>query len=65
MIIRKMSYYKNKQIPHFVRNDDSSFGDIGGSSGGEAAATPRPSRLKLLSFRRSEATEKTYRSLCG
>jgi len=37
MIIRKMSYYKNKQIPHFVRNDDSSIGDIGG---GVAAASP-------------------------
>jgi len=48
MIIRKMSYYNNKQIPHFVRNDDSSFGDIGGSSGGEAAATPSSFLLEII-----------------
>ncbi|MCL2651105.1 MAG: hypothetical protein FWD60_08810 [Candidatus Azobacteroides sp.] len=47
MIIRKMFYYKNKQIPHFVRNDDPSFGDIGGSSGFEAA-TPSPFPLEII-----------------
>ncbi|MCL2650150.1 MAG: hypothetical protein FWD60_03865 [Candidatus Azobacteroides sp.] len=48
MIIRKMSYYKNKQIPHFVRNDDSSFGDIERSSGGFAAATSPSFPLEII-----------------
>jgi len=72
MIIRKISYDKNKQIPHFVRNDDSSNWEINGSSGkitpcgGNLTATSVLSFQGMLSFRRSEATEKTNnRTLCG
>jgi len=43
MIIRS----KNKQIPHFVRNDDSSFGVLRKSSGGEAAATLSSSHSEI------------------
>jgi len=59
-----MFYNKNKQIPHFVRNDDSLFRNIRGSSGGKAAATSSPQTSKLPSFRRSKATEKTHVTHC-
>ena len=54
-----MSYKVNIQIPHFVRNDDPSNGEINGISDGFTVANSVSSLNEILSFRRSEATEKT------
>ena len=68
-----MSYNTNKQIPHFVRNDNSSYWEINGSNGnitpfvgGNITATSVLSFHEMLSFRKSEATEKTFNmTFCG
>ena len=57
MTIGKMLYYN--QIPHFVRNDDSSFRNIEEAAAASPPLLPLPPILKLPSFRRSEATEKS------
>jgi|GEM_PF-370515 len=49
----------SKQIPHYVRDDDSLHVGIGVSGGGFAATAYSPSFHSTPSFRRSEATEES------